>query len=280
MLLKPFCIYLSHFKTKGRFNGNRPKVLWQMSSAVVIIPARYGSKRFPGKPLALIKSKPMIQHVYEKASESKLASEVYAAVDDARVFDAVKAFGGKVIMTSSAHTSGTDRIAEAVQQIPWANKVVNVQGDEPFIEPSMIDEVILLLNDPHADMSSLARKISDPESLTEPNIVKVVWDDEGFALYFSRSPIPYYRDEWADSIVLHEGIACYQHVGIYGYKRQSLLKLTSMAPHPLELAESLEQLRALASGMKIKMKETSYETLGIDDSEDIEKAEEWLSSSL
>lgn len=222
----------------------------------------------------------MIQHVYERASQSQLAQGVYAAVDDTRVYEAVKAFGGNVIMTGSSHTSGTDRIAEAVQQIPWADKVVNVQGDEPFIEPSMIDDVILLLNDPHADMSSLARKISDPKCLTNPNIVKVVWDNQGFALYFSRSPIPYYRDEWADSIVLHEGIECYQHVGIYGYKRQGLLKLTLLAPHPLEQAESLEQLRALASGMKIKIKETPYKTLGIDHPEDIDKAEEWLSSSL
>lgn len=251
-----------------------------MISAVVIIPARYGSKRFPGKPLALIKGKPMIQHVYERASQSQLTQEVYVAVDDARVFDTVEGFGGHAIMTNSTHASGTDRIAEAVERIAFAERIVNVQGDEPFIEPAMIDAVIMALDDPQADMSSLACRITDARALTAPDIVKVVWDSQGFALYFSRSPIPYYRDAWAGSVVLHEGIVCYQHVGIYGYQRQSLLKLTSLKPHPLEKAESLEQLRALAYGMKIKMKETPYKTLGIDQPEDIEKALEWQSSSL
>jgi len=162
----------------------------------------------------------MIQHVYERASRSQLAEEVYVAVDDARVFDTVEGFGGKAIMTESTHVSGTDRIAEAVHQIPWVERIVNVQGDEPFIEPTMIDEVIRALDDPQADISSLARRITDLQALTDPNIVKVVWDSQGFALYFSRSPIPYYRDLWADSIVLHEGIVCYQHVGIYGYQAE------------------------------------------------------------
>src|SRR3990172_9087928 len=159
--------------------------VWKMTSAAVIIPARYASTRFPGKPLALIAGKPMIQHVYERAMKSRSSQAVFVAVDDRRIFECVEGFGGKALMTSENHPSGTDRIAEAVQKIENFEVIVNVQGDEPFIEPQMIDDCIELLADTRADMSTLVKKIGNAHELTSPHVVKVVWDDEGFALYFS-----------------------------------------------------------------------------------------------
>lgn len=251
-----------------------------MISAAVIIPARYESTRFPGKPLALIAGKPMIQHVYERALESRCCEAVFAAVDDKRVFECVESFGGKALMTSEYHPSGTDRIAEAAEMMEDFEVIVNVQGDEPFIEPQMIDDCFELLTDKRADMSTLVKKIENGNDLTSPHVVKAVWDDEGFALYFSRSPIPFYRDEWSDSINFTHDIVCYKHIGIYGYKRDALFRITSQPRSWLERAESLEQLRALTLGLKIKVKETTFETLGIDLPEDREKAELWVSTFL
>ena len=248
-----------------------------MHRVAVIIPARYNSTRFPGKPLADLKGKNIIQHVYEQALKASLVDMVLVATDDKRIIDAVTAFGGKAVLTSGSHASGTDRIAEAAGDLE-CEFVVNVQGDEPFIRPEMIDDVVnLLYNDNRVSISTLAKKITDINEVLSPHIVKVVMDDEGFALYFSRSPIPYYRDEWSDLNNIkfkdHDTVV-YKHVGIYGFRKDALLKFSTMDRGRLEDVEKLEQLRALASGMKIKVKETEFNTFGIDTIEDLKRAED------
>ena len=247
-----------------------------MPNAVAIIPARFDSTRFPGKPLATLNGKILIQHVYEHASDAKRVNSVIVATDDQRIFDAVTAFGGRVVMTSDSHESGTDRIAEAAAGID-CDIVVNVQGDEPFIRPEMIDDVVdLLYNDTAASISTLATRITGDDDLRSPNVVKVVMDDNGFALYFSRSPIPYYRDLWkspGDVLYHADDTVVLKHIGIYGYRKDVLLKFSSMPAGRLEDIEKLEQLRALACGMKIKVKETGFDTYGIDTEEDLRKAE-------
>ena len=250
-----------------------------MQNAVAIIPARYDSTRFPGKPLADLKGKTMIQRVYENVSKAGLVDSVLVATDDKRIFDAVAAFGGKVVMTSGRHASGTDRIAEAAAGID-CDLVVNVQGDEPFIRPEMIDDVIgLLYNDEKASISTLAKKITDVNDIMSPNVVKVVMDNEGYALYFSRSPIPYCRDGWKDlnSITSRiDDMLMFKHIGIYGFRKKALLEFSSMSPCRLENIEKLEQLRALAAGMRIRVRETAFDTFGIDTVEDLRKAENAL----
>ncbi len=253
-----------------------------MHRVAAIIPARFDSTRFPGKPLAVLKGKIIIQHVYEQASAANLIDSVIVATDDKRIFDAVKAFGGEAVMTSSDHVSGTDRIAEAANSIK-CDYVVNIQGDEPFIRPDMIDDVANLLYNDGVGMSTLAKKIGNIEEVLSPNVVKVVVDDEGFALYFSRSPIPFYRDEWQglDHIAFKEGhTVVLKHIGIYGFKKSVLERFSSMPKSGLENIEKLEQLRALSAGIKIKVKETEFDTFGIDTIEDLRKAEEWQSISL
>ncbi len=254
-----------------------------MHKAVAIIPARFDATRFPGKPLALLRGKPIIQHVYEHATSASLIDLVVIATDDSRICDVVNAFGGTAVMTSSDHESGTDRIAEAAEEIE-CEYVVNVQGDEPFIRPEMIDDVVVLLNnDDRASMSTLAKKITDIQDIQSPHIVKVVTDNEGYALYFSRSPIPYHRDEWQDAghaSLSDNHSAVFKHIGIYGFRKEELKKFTSMEHGRLDQIEKLEQLRAIASGMKIKVGETAFETHGIDTLDDLRRAEEWLSISL
>lgn len=263
-----------------------------MQRVVAIIPARFNSTRLPGKPLALIKGKPLIQHVYEQVAGTNLLDSVFIATDDKRVFDAVSSFGAKAIMTSSSHICGTDRIAEAAKDIDF-DIIVNVQGDEPFIRPEMVDDVVkLLIEDKRASISTLAKKTSNIEEIFSPNVVKVVMDNEGFAMYFSRSPIPYFRDGWkfqnpSTSQPLCFSINselqtfyCYKHIGVYGFRKDALLQFSTMEEGRLETIERLEQLRALASGIRIKVKETTYDTFGIDTIEDLKKAEEWLSLSL
>ena len=254
-----------------------------MHRVAAIIPARFDSTRFPGKPLATLKGKILIRHVYDRVSTANLVDTVCVATDDQRIFDAVKAFGGKVVMTSGRHTSGTDRIAEAAESID-SEYVINIQGDEPFIMPEMIDDVVkLLYNDDKVSISTLAKKIDNTEELLSPNIVKVVVDDEGFALYFSRSPIPFYRDDWEDlnHVSFRETrTVVLKHIGIYGFRKETLKSFASMPKGRLENIEKLEQLRALSFGMKIKVKETEYDTFGIDTIEDLRKAEEWQSISL
>lgn len=251
-------------------------------SAIVIIPARYSSTRFPGKPLIPIKGKPLIQYVYENSRGSRLAGAVIVATDSERIFEAVASFGGKAVMTSKEHLSGTDRVAEASLNMDY-DIIVNVQGDEPLIRGEMIDDVIELLEDKRASVGTLAKSIENPEEILDPNVVKVVFDKEGFALYFSRSPIPYHRDEWIGlnlPAIQNSRFSLYKHIGIYSYRRDSLLRLSRMNASHLEETERLEQLRALEAGMRIKVKETHFETIGVDTPEDINRVERCLSSSL
>jgi len=234
----------------------------QSNKIAIIIPARYGSTRLPGKPLIKIKNKPIIQWVYEKARASKYAGNVIVATDDERIYNVVKEFGN-VQMTSPDHQSGSDRIAEIIRNNPEIEIAVNVQGDEPLIKPESIDKAIkALIDNKDADISTLIRKIDDKTESNNPNVVKVVTANNGDALYFSRSPIPFERNEGQTPL--------YAHIGLYAYRRESLLKMTSLPQSPLEKAESLEQLRALQNGMKIKTAVVDYKPIGIDTQEDVE----------
>jgi 3-deoxy-manno-octulosonate cytidylyltransferase (CMP-KDO synthetase) len=231
-----------------------------------VIPARYQSTRLPGKPLADILGKPMIQWVYENAVRSELLDEVIVATDDDRVLEAVEGFGGKGVMTSAHHRTGTDRVAEIAANTD-AVIVVNIQGDEPFIKPGMIDEAVEpLLEDERIPMSTLKHEILEEEDLRNPDVVKVVTDESGFALYFSRSLIPFPRHE--------EHHRAYEHIGLYGFRRSFLLEYARMEPTGLERTESLEQLRVLERGFRIKVVETkaAYIPLSVDTREDLEKA--------
>ncbi|MDI6890584.1 MAG: 3-deoxy-manno-octulosonate cytidylyltransferase [Thermodesulfovibrionales bacterium] len=259
-------------------------------TAIVIIPARYDSTRFPGKPLSLLKGKTLIQHVYENSKGSQLADDVIVATDSETIFEKVLSFGGKAIMTDRSHLSGTDRIAEVAASVNH-DVIVNVQADEPLIRPQMIDDVIILLQDKRASIGTIVKKITDPGEIIDPNVVKVVFDREGFALYFSRSPIPFHRDEWKRLSEIRNSTPnqvrgeirnfnCYKHIGIYSYRRDALLALSRVEPTELEKIERLEQLRALEKGMRIKTKETFFETYGVDTPEDLERVEKCLSTSL
>ncbi len=256
-------------------------------SAIVVIPARYASTRFPGKPLALLKGIPIIQHVYQNSCNARLAGEVIVATDSETIFETVISFGGKAVITSPEHQSGTDRIAEVAATMN-CDIMVNVQGDEPLIRPEMIDAVISLLDDNRASLGTLALPIRDSREIFDPNVVKVVFDPEGFAWYFSRAPIPYHRDEWKDPLVQSRELKakselvvhdCFKHVGIYSYRRDVLLKLSSLPPSRLEMIEKLEQLRAIENGFRIKVGETLFETIGVDTPQDLERVEQCLNSS-
>jgi 3-deoxy-manno-octulosonate cytidylyltransferase (CMP-KDO synthetase) len=231
----------------------------------VFIPARFASKRLPGKPLALIGGRPMIEWVYERASLATLVSSVTVATDDERIEEAVKGFGGHVVMTGE-HNSGTERIAEAVTRTKSkADIIVNVQGDEPMIEPEMIDAAIRpLFDDPAIEMATLKTLITDDEELKNPHAVKVVTDSDGYALYFSRSRIPYST----------KSAATYKHIGLYVYRRKFLEVFSSLKPTPLELSEELEQLRALENGHRIKVVETPFNPISVDSREDLERVNE------
>ena len=238
---------------------------------VGIIPARYASTRFPGKPLALIKGKPMIQRVYEQALKAKLDA-VVVATDDARIADAVMDFGGQYVMTSPNHRSGTDRCREALDLLEnQYDAVINIQGDEPFIDPRQIGMMRDLISRDDTVLASLAKRIEDEDELFSPNTVKVVMDKEGNALYFSRNPIPFMRNmdrnDW-----LSKGVF-YKHIGIYAYKAEALRQIAEMQPSTLEMAESLEQLRWLENGLHIRMGITQEENVSIDEPSDIDKAE-------
>ncbi|MFZ2196909.1 MAG: 3-deoxy-manno-octulosonate cytidylyltransferase [Thermodesulfovibrionales bacterium] len=251
-------------------------------SAIVIIPARYTSTRFPGKPLALLKGMPVIEHVYQRAVHSRLADDVVVATDNKTIYDKVLSFGGKAVMTSSDHASGTDRVAEVAASMNY-DIIVNVQGDEPLIEPEMIDDVISVLDDPRVSMGTLAIGIKDRKDIFDPNIVKVVFNRNGFAFYFSRAPIPYHRDEWKDldHFTIHDShLTVFKHIGIYSYRKDVLAELSKLPPSSLEVIEKLEQLRALEHGFIIKVKETTHDTLGVDTPEDLERIEKCLNSSL
>jgi 3-deoxy-manno-octulosonate cytidylyltransferase (CMP-KDO synthetase) len=242
-----------------------------------IIPARYGSTRFPGKALADLGGKPMIQHVYERTSRASHLSQVIVATDDQRIAEAVIRFGGVVAMTAATHETGTDRLAEVAQGLD-ADLIVNVQGDEPLIEAAMIDQAVApFLTDRDLQMGTLKCRISCLHDFLSPNVVKVVTDQAGNALYFSRSPLPFFRDKWQDlkdEAFASGRLLCYKHVGLYVYQRDFLIKYAALPQTPLEMAEKLEQLRALENGVRIKVVETEFESLGVDTPEDLNKARE------
>lgn len=248
-------------------------------SVTGIIPARYASTRFPGKPLAIIGGKTMIQRVYEQASRT--LDNVYVATDDNRISDAVSGFGGRVVMTSPHHQSGTDRCAEAASKISEENGekidiVVNIQGDEPFIRPEQIGLLVSCFGDESVEIATLIRKVGPDEDLANPSHPKVILDHSGNAIYFSRSVIPYFRDaeksRWA---ALHQ---YYKHIGLYAYKSETLTKITALPKSLLEKAESLEQNRWLENGFRIRAALTIWESVGIDTPGDLEKAKEFLSA--
>lgn len=235
-----------------------------------IIPARFASTRLYGKPLVDICGKPMVWRVYEQASKAKLVDEVWVATDDQQVFDVVKSFGGNVMMTSPDHPSGTDRLAEAAGKVE-ADLYINVQGDEPMIAPELIDAVIEpFISDPQLNMGTAASEITKAGEITDPSVVKVVLDETGHALYFSRAPIPYHRDDWTDLFRVGDG-HCLKHIGIYAYRRDFLLKYATLPPTALEQLEKLEQLRALGHGEKIRVVLTNYESFGVDTQRDLER---------
>lgn len=244
-----------------------------MGKTAIIIPARYGSSRLEGKPLLKVAGKPVIQWVYEKAMQAKLADIIIVATDDERIFNAVKEFGGNVEMTSVNHKCGSDRIREVADRHPEISYIVNLQGDEPLIEPSAIDAVAKhVQEDDRADISTLIRILKDEDEINNPNLVKCVIDKEGFALYFSRSKIPFERNLINGNF--------YGHLGIYGYKRDALISMTSLTQTPLEMTESLEQLRALENGMKIKTSVVDFVPVGIDTAQDLEKFKAIVESKI
>lgn len=236
---------------------------------IAIIPARYASTRFPGKPLAQINGKPMVQHVYERCSE--VLEHVFVATDNQLIAEAVSKFNGKFIMTSEKHPSGTDRIAEAANIISKEldfDIVINVQGDEPFIESKQIEQLMHCFNDPSTDIATLVTPIRSEEILTDPNKVKAVIASNGKAIYFSRSAVPYVRDQKPEDwlkIGNH-----FLHLGMYAYKAQVLSEITKLSPSPLELMEKLEQLRWLENGYTIKTAQTAHHNFGVDTPKDLE----------
>ncbi|MBI1871465.1 MAG: 3-deoxy-manno-octulosonate cytidylyltransferase [Chlamydiae bacterium] len=236
-----------------------------------VIPARLHSTRFPGKVLADLCGKPMIQHVYERARLSKYLSDLWVACDDASIVKAVESFGGKVKLTSSHHVSGTDRVAEIVKDIP-CDGVINIQADEPLLGLSMVDQVVEGLLEPEASVSTLAKVVEEGKDFRNPNVVKVVCDEKGFALYFSRAAIPYLKSPQKG--IPFQGL---RHIGLYGYKKDFLMEFSRRSPSSLELIESLEQLRVLEMGRKIKVVLTSENSIGVDTPEDLARVSRQIS---
>ena len=248
-----------------------------MMKFIAIIPARYASTRFPGKPLAMLGGRPVIQHVYEKAV--KALGEAYVATDDERIYQTVTGFGGRAVMTRTDHKSGTDRIEEACEKIGTdADVIINIQGDEPFVATSQIETLKSLLKSlfdhPQTQIGTLGKRFESIEAVMNPNSPKIVTDREGFALYFSRSVIPYIRGKEQQEWLRH--FPYLKHLGIYAYRRDILREVTQLPQSPLELAESLEQLRWLENGYRIRVGITEVETVGIDTPEDLQRAEAFL----
>lgn len=237
---------------------------------LAVIPARYASTRFPGKPLVEIQGKTMIQRVWEQVAQSQQVDVAVVATDDDRIARHVEAFGGQVVFTRSDHPSGSDRCAEVAGWFPDAEFILNIQGDEPFIQPQQINLLAnTLCSDPAFSIATLAKRIDQPELLFHPNVVKVVFAEQGRAIYFSRHPIPFLRgQEPADWLAQHP---YFKHIGLYGFRRETLLHIAGLPPTPLERAESLEQLRWLEHGLPIRVGLTDWETVGIDTPEDLLK---------
>lgn len=244
-----------------------------MLKFIGIIPARYASTRFPGKPLAMLGGKPVIQHVYEKVAAA--LQEAYVATDDERIYDTVINFGGQAVMTRKDHKSGTDRIEEAMEKIggDW-DVVVNVQGDEPFVDKSQLSTICSCFDDSSTQIATLGKRFASIEATENPNSPKIVVDNQGFAMYFSRSVIPFVRGKEKKQWL--EAYPFLKHLGIYAYRREVLREITQLPQSSLELAESLEQLRWLQNGYKIKVGTTDIETVGIDTPQDLERAEAFL----
>ncbi len=235
---------------------------------LAVIPARYASTRFPGKPLVDIGGKTMIRRTYEQVLLSRRVDRAVVATDDERIFEHVRSFGGNVCMTRPDHASGSDRCAEVAGQFPEAEIVLNVQGDEPFIQPEQIDLLAdTLAGNPDFSIATLAKKIDRPDLLFNPNVVKVVFSGPGAAIYFSRHPIPYVRGQEPENWLAQHTF--YKHIGLYGFRRAALLAVARLSPTPLERAESLEQLRWLENGLPIAVGITELETIGIDAPEDL-----------
>jgi len=242
-------------------------------NVVAIIPARYASTRLPGKALADLDGRPMIEHVYRRVRASKILSDVIVATDDLRIATRVKEFGGKVRLTKATHETGTDRLAEVAASLD-CDVVINVQGDEPLVDPRALDELVApFAADRSVQMTTLFRRIHEAAELTNPNIVKMVVDRGGFALYFSRAPIPYLRDPRGGWPPL------YRHIGLYAYRRSVLLVLATLEPTPLERAEALEQLRALEHGFRIKAVETNHESFEVNTPEDLAQVRKLLATT-
>lgn len=244
---------------------------------IAIIPARYASTRFPGKPLALLGGKTVIQRVYEQASA--ILDEAYVATDDERIYQAVEAFGGKAVMTRTDHKSGTDRLEEAATKIGTdADVIINIQGDEPFIQQSQITTLMQLFDDPTTQIGTLGKPFESMEAVQNPNSPKIACDRRGFALYFSRSVIPYVRGQ--EPATWLENFPYLKHLGVYAYRREVLHEVTQLPQSSLEKAESLEQLRWLENGYRIRVGITNVETVGIDTPEDLQRAEEFLKTQM
>jgi len=242
---------------------------------VGIIPARYASTRFPGKPLAMIDGKSMIQRVYEQSCKANVLSEVWIATDDNRIESHIKSFGGKVMLTSPNHKSGTERCNEVIQRLQadtpsrLFDVAINIQGDEPFIQPKQIEKVASCFLNPEVEIATLIKKISDKTELFNPNVVKVITANDKKALYFSRQPIPFLRGMPENDWLTHH--TYFKHIGIYAYRTETLRKLTMLAPSPLEIAESLEQLRWLENAYHIYTKQTDFESFSVDTPDDLLK---------
>jgi 3-deoxy-manno-octulosonate cytidylyltransferase (CMP-KDO synthetase) len=249
---------------------------------LAVIPARYHSKRLPGKPLAEIGGRPMIEHVYLRVKQARLVDRVVVATDDSRILDKVLAFGGECFMTSPAHPSGTDRVAEAAEGLDF-ELIVNVQGDEPLLEPRAIDQAIAACHETGESgrsIGSLRKVITSADELWDPNVVKVVTDRRGYALYFSRFPVPFVASQDMGLGELRKRLerrlppadaTCYKHIGLYVYPKSILLELSRLEPTPLERLEKLEQLRALEHGIPIRMALTDYETVAVDTPADLDR---------
>lgn len=252
-----------------------------------MIPARYGSTRLPGKPLAIIGGKPMIQHVYENASKAKLLDQIIVATDDRRIEEAVKKFGGNVVRTSKDHASGTDRLAEVARKLKAADWLVNIQGDLPFIRSQTIARAIQpLMDDRKIPMGTVCTAIYEMKDWQNPNVVKVLKDRAGFALYFSRAPIPFLRNNEIDvagktsTSSSNQRLWGYRHLGLYVYRRDFLLKFAGLRPTPLERIESLEQLRALQNGYPIYVAEVDEHPIEVDTPDDLKNAERYLKTRI
>ena len=249
-----------------------------------VIPARYASTRFPGKPLAMLGGKTVIQRVYEQAAS--VLSDVYVATDDERILSAVEAFGGRAVMTRTDHKSGTDRIEEAVEKIErqgmdkegQGDVIINIQGDEPFVQPSQIKTLMALFDDPETQIGTLGKRFESMEAVQNPNSPKIVTDHRGFALYFSRSVIPFIRGIEVEDWLSHYPFL--KHLGVYAYRREVLAEVTKLPQGVLEKAESLEQLRWLENSYRIRVGMTEVETVGIDTPADLERAEQFLKQRM